>query len=277
MRRRVGILGYLLILGTLAFAVALANRVTAQVWRTASQDPVGLAPDPAKTPEAVIQVYAARVVGLRGLFGVHTWIAVKPAAARNYTVYEIIGWWLRHQGSALAIRHRAPDARWFGAAPELVAEKRGDGVDALIARVDAASRAYPWAGEYTMWPGPNSNTFTAWVLRAVPELDADLPPTAIGKDYSGKKIFATAPSGHGLQLSLFGLAGITASGIEGLEVNLLGLTFGVNPFDPALKLPLVGRLGAARVPAARAHETKVDQLKAAQGKVGEAPAGEHAL
>ena len=150
-------------------------------------------------------------------------------------------------------------------------------MDTLISRIDAASRAYPWAGEYTIWPGPNSNTFTAWVLRAVPELAADLPPTAIGKDYSGKNLFATAPSGSGFQFSLFGLAGLTASGVEGLEINLLGLTFGLNPFDPALKLPLVGRLGAARVTAAKAHETKVDQAKAAQGKVSEAPAGEHAL
>ena len=39
---------------------------------------------------------------------------------------------------------------------------------------------------------------------------------------------------------------LTASGVEGLEVNLLGLTFGINPFDPALKLPLLGRLGGAR-------------------------------
>jgi hypothetical protein len=217
-------------------------------------EPVGLAPDAATHPEAVVQVYAARVIGWRGVFGVHTWIAVKPAAASEYTVYEIIGWRLRWQDTALAIRHRAPDARWFGAAPELIAEERGPGAAELIPRIDAAARAYPWAGEYTMWPGPNSNTFTAWVLRAVPELGADLPPTAIGKDYSGTKLIGSAPSGRGFQFSLFGLAGVTASGVEGLEVNLLGLTFGVNPFDPALKLPLVGRIGPARAAAANAGE-----------------------
>jgi hypothetical protein len=42
--------------------------------------------------------------------------------------------------------------------------------------------------------------------------------------------------------------------VEGLEVNLLGLTFGINPFDPALKLPLVGRIGPARAAAAGAEE-----------------------
>ena len=174
------------------------------------------------------------------------WVAVKRAAAKAYTVYENIGGRLRWSESALAVRERAPDARWFGAEPELVAERRGAGVDELIARIDRAARTYPWAGEYTMWPGPHSNTFTAWVARAVPELEVDLPPTAIGKDYTGAKLVGSAPSGRGVQLSFFGLAGLTASSVEGFEVNLLGLTFGLNPFEPALKLPLVGRLGPTR-------------------------------
>jgi len=240
--------------GFLLFALAALGRVSAVDWRTASREPVGLAPDPANTTEAIVQVYAARTVGWRGVFGVHTWFAVKPAAAKAYTVYEIIGWRLRWSESALAVRERAPDARWFGAAPELVAERRGAGVDELIARIDKAARAYPWAGEYTMWPGPNSNTFTAWVARAVPELAVDLPPTAIGKDYSGTALLGSAPSGRGFQMSLFGLLGLTASAVEGLELNLLGLTFGINPFDPALKLPLVGRLGPARALASKAIE-----------------------
>src|SRR5882672_7538914 len=255
MRRHVGIVSFILVVGAVALAAAMVGRVTAQDWRTASQEPVGLAPDPASDRDAIIQVYAARVIGWRGVFGVHTWIAVKPAAANEYTVYEIIGWRLRWQDSALAVRHRAPDARWFGSAPELIAEKRGPGAAVLIPRIDEAAHTYPWAGKYTMWPGPNSNTFTAWVLRAIPELEADLPPTAIGKDYSGAKLLGSAPSGKGFQFSLFGLAGITASGVEGLEVNLLGLTFGINPFDPALKLPLLGRIGPSRTPVAGTEET----------------------
>ena len=74
----------------------------------------------------------------------------------------------------------------------------------------------------------------------------DLPPTAIGKDYLGGKLVDSAPSGSGVQFSLGGLLAVTASGVEGLELNLLGLTFGLDPFSPALKLPLVGRIGAAR-------------------------------
>jgi hypothetical protein len=229
-----------------ASAFVLAARGAGADWRTASREPVGLAPDPATTPEAVVQVYAARAWGWRGYFGVHSWVAVKPSGAAEYTVYEVIGWRLRHGDSALVIRSRAPDERWFGNAPELLADRRGPHVEPWIERIDRAARAYPYAGEYAMWPGPNSNTFTAWITRAVPELEASLPPTAIGKDFNGGRLLASAPSGSGLQLSLFGLLGVTASAIDGLEINVLGLSFGIDPFAPAVKLPLVGRLGATR-------------------------------
>jgi len=235
-----------LCLAVVAVVFLLLARGGATDWRTASREPVGLAPDPAAAPEAIVQIYAARAWGWRGYFGVHTWIAVKPTGAKAYTVYELIGWRLRYGDTALTIHGRAPDARWFGAAPELLADKRGPGVDALIERIDRAARDYPFATEYTMWPGPNSNTFTAWVARAVPELKVDLPPTAIGKDFLGDRIVATAPSGSGLQLSLFGLLGLTASGVEGVEINLLGFTFGVDLFPPAIKLPLIGRIGPPR-------------------------------
>jgi hypothetical protein len=217
-------------------------------WRTASREPVGLAPAAAVTPEAVVQVYAARTVGVRGLFGVHSWIAVKPANAKAYTVYEVIGWKLRWDDTAVSVRARAPDARWFGNDPELLADVRGAAAEPLIPRIARAAQTYPYGDEYSAWPGPNSNTFTAWVTRAVPELEVDLPPTAIGKDYLRGGLFAKAPSGSGYQLSLAGLLGITASTVEGLEVNLLGLTFGVDPWPPALKLPLAGRLGASSFP-----------------------------
>ena len=235
----------------LAWAAALVLIATAMAfaffrggdWRTASMEPVGLAPDPAATREAVIQVYAARTWGWKGYFGVHTWVAVKPTGAKSYTVYEVIGWRLRWGDTVLVVRDRAPDERWFGSFPEVLADRRGPGVDELIQRVAVAARDYPYSGEYRLWPGPNSNTFTASIGRAVPELEMDMPATAIGKDYIGGRIFATAPSGRGIQFSLFGLLGVTASAVEGLEINVLGLIFGLNPLRPALNLPIFGRIG----------------------------------
>jgi hypothetical protein len=207
--------------------------------------------DPMTVSEPVVQVWGARTRGAKGLFGVHTWVAVKPEGAGEYTVYEVVGWRLRWSESAVVIRNRAP-GHWFGAEGELYAEKRGAGVDELIRRIDKAAREYPYAQTYTLWPGPNSNTFTAWIARAVPELEVDLPATAIGKDYIGTDMISTAPSGRGFQFSLRGLLGVAASGVDGVELNILGLNFGVS--SSGIKLPLVGRIGSARINGAMAVE-----------------------
>jgi hypothetical protein len=105
---------------------------------------------------------------------------------------------------------------------------------------------YPYPSTYRLWPGPNSNTFTAYIARAVPELRLDLPPTAIGKDYlpGGALAALSTPGGAGVQLSLLGLCGVLVGREEGIEFNLLGLTFGVDLNRLALKLPVLGRLGA---------------------------------
>ena len=114
----------------------------------------------------------------------------------------------------------------------------------MIDKVEAAVESYPYKTSYRTWPGPNSNTFTAYVARAVPELGLELPPHAVGKDYLGATDFvASAPSGTGYQVSLFGLFGLLLAREEGLEVTILGLTFGIDPMDLAIKLPGVGSIG----------------------------------
>ena len=65
-----------------SLSAAIMARAPSRDRRTTSRAPVGLAPDPGTTPEAVIQVYGARCSGWLGYFGIHTWIAVKPAGAR---------------------------------------------------------------------------------------------------------------------------------------------------------------------------------------------------
>jgi hypothetical protein len=234
-----------LLLGGPGFVLATGTVPMGGSWATADRSSAGLAPDPAITPEAVVQVYAARAFSWRGAFGVHPWFAVKPAGASRYTVYEVVGWRVYYGGmsSAVSVGNRPPDGRWFGSAPEILTELRGPAAEAAIPKIDAAARSYPHAGEYRLWPGPNSNTFAAWVGRAVPELRLDLPATALGKDYLGSNLVARAPSGTGWQVNLYGLAGILLATEEGLEVNLFGLTVGIDPKAPALKLPGLGRLG----------------------------------
>ena len=250
---------FTLLITVMSFFTIVKNGFS-QDWRAASRASAELAPDPAVTPEAVIQIYAARAVRWRGYFGVHCWISTKRENAPGYTVYEVIGWRLYSGSTAVVIHDRPPDGRWFGAEPELLRDLRGEGVEKLIDRVEIAVAAYPYAGEYTIWPGPNSNTFVAFVARSVPELALDLPPTAIGKDYLGRALMARAASGTGYQFSLFGLLGLTLAREEGLEINILGLTFGIDAMEPALKLPFVGRVGTEFV-ARRALATGPETLQ----------------
>ena len=165
-----------------ATGCAVLQRAGTNFWEL-ERGPSGQAPAPATTSEPVVQVYAARTVGLRGLIAVHTWIAVKPRDAGAYTRYEVIGWGVDRGLPALRVNRTGPDNFWFGAHPERLVDLRGEGVDAIIARVEAAVAAYPYPSSYRMWPGPNSNTFTAWVGQRVPELGLKLPVSAIGKNY----------------------------------------------------------------------------------------------
>lgn len=243
MRQRPFFAAFLVLLAVVAGGALFGIDAMGQDRRPAGRASTGLAPDPATTREAVVQVYSARAARWRGTFGVHTWIAVKPTDAPQVTVYEVIGWYAMRGQPSLRVSNRPADGRWFGNEPEVIAERRGEGVDDIIQRIDATAHRYPYSEEYLVWPGPNSNTFTAFVLRDVPELKTDLPPTAIGKDFLPNWSFAApTPSGTGYQVSLFGLFGVLLGVEEGLEINILGLTFGIDPGDLAIKLPLVGRL-----------------------------------
>lgn len=156
-------------------------------WRTASREPAGIAPDPAVTREAVLQVYGADAWGWRGWFAIHTWIAAKGTGEPVYTVYEVIGWRASRGMPVMRIAQDLPDRHWFGASPRLLKEHRGPGVDALIDAVARAAHTYPWQTEYKAFPGPNSNTFIAWIGRQVPELGLELPFSGIGSGYADAK------------------------------------------------------------------------------------------
>ena len=213
-------------------------------WRTADRSSVGIAPLPEDFRGAVIQIYAARTFGWRGALAVHTWVATKKKDAASYIVHQVLGWRKRRNLTVLISEPDIPDRSWFDNKPVLLVDIRGSEAERLIEKVLSAVKAYPFQHNYTMWPGPNSNTFTAFIGRQVPELKLDLPPTAIGKDYlSNDRFYAAAPSGTGHQVSFYGVAGIIISPEEGVEINILGLDFGINPWRPALRIPGFGIVG----------------------------------
>jgi hypothetical protein len=228
----------------LVVSALLVYNARAEHWSRARWDSAELAPDPVTHPEAVVQVYAARAWGWKGVLAVHSWIVMKRAGAAGFERYEVVGWGVRRGAPAVRKNMRPIDGYWAGNRPELLLDRRGPEVERLIDQIEAAILSYPYPDRYRTWPGPNSNTFIAHIARAVPALGLELPPTAIGKDYLGNgSILAPTPSGTGVQLSLLGVLGLSLGRDEGLEVNLLGLTFGIDPLDFALKLPGIGRLG----------------------------------
>ena len=133
--------------------LTFSGELPASDWRTASREPAGLAPDPATTPEAVVQVYSARAVSWRGWFGVHTWIAVKPRDASEFTCTK--SW-----AGDCAARQRAgvaqPPSRWLLVwQPSRTAGRRSRRRRReLIQRIEAAVHEYPYPDRYHVWPGP---------------------------------------------------------------------------------------------------------------------------
>lgn len=169
-----------LIILTILFLTACASGGD---WRTASREPAGIAPDPGQTREAVLQVYGAPTWGWRGWFAIHTWIAAKRTGETTYTVYELIGWRQLRGEPLVRIEKDIPDRLWYGERPRILSSHRGGDTDRLIDQVDRAAHSYPWPQTYRSFPGPNSNTFTAWIAKEVPGLGLELPFTAIGRGY----------------------------------------------------------------------------------------------
>ncbi len=236
---------------SLFFITSISIAISASVlfgpdWQTADRSSAGIAPDPSIESEAILQVYAARAFGWRSLFAVHTWIATKDKDAENYNVYQVIGWRKWYNSPVVVKEKDVPDRSWFGHSPTILKEVKGAKAVAVISSIENAVSSYPYPDTYHMWPGPNSNTFIAHIGRLVPELHLDLPPTAIGKDFMARNRFLdTPPSGNGFQFSFFGVFGVLVSAVEGVEINILGLSFGfgVTPYTIwplRLRLPFFG-------------------------------------
>ena len=218
-------------------------------WWAADRTSAGLLPRSAADQPARVRVYAARTVSWRGLAAVHSWIVLKDAGG-PYERYDLTAW-----GEPIRLNGFAPDGRWFGQAPDEVYAADGAEAEAAIPPMREAIATYRFRhlGDYTAWPGPNSNTFVATVMAAIPHLHASLPPTAIGKDYPADgRWLALTPSRTGLRLSINGYVGLTLAWVEGFQLNLLGLVAGFDLRRPAVALPGVGRIGLRQASRAEA-------------------------
>jgi len=241
-RRKIVILALLtlFLLPVAARAALFAFEDRPHSWRDADWSSTGTLPAATAFPDARVIFYSSRTGGWKGVVAVHSWIVIKRANAKTWTRYDVVGW-----GNPVRMNGWPPDGRWYGTPPTVVADVKGTAAEAMIPKIEAAVRDYKFShdGDYRVWPGPNSNTFVQTVLRAVPELQTALPANAIGRDYRPVPYIGRSDSGTGVEASLWGLLGVKAGWVEGLELNVLGLVAGLDVRHPAIKLPGFGRIG----------------------------------
>lgn len=99
-----------------------------------------------------------------GWIAVHYWFVVYDDAGTCHR-WEV---WQTADAGGTSYGHlhcdlKAPEANVGGGPTRLAASWAGTDAE-RIARVLANPRAYPWQRLYRYWPGPNSNSFVAWVL-----------------------------------------------------------------------------------------------------------------
>ena len=230
----------LFLLPVVARAALFAIGDAPRSYRDADWSSTGTLPAASADKDARVLVMTGTAGAWKGVLAVHSWIVLKREGADAWTRYDVVGW-----GSPLRRNNWPVDGRWYGNAPVAVADLRGAEAERLIPKIEAAVSDYRYrnAGDYQVWPGPNSNSFVAAVLRAVPELGVQLPSNAVGRDFRDGFYAGLSDSGTGFELNLWGYAGFKLGWVEGIEVNLLGLVAGLDIRHPAIKLPGYGRIG----------------------------------
>nr|WP_210285902.1 DUF3750 domain-containing protein [Aureimonas jatrophae] len=248
LRRSIAVVRLLALLFTVVYLLPLvlaaglwiAGRHPAS-WRDADWTSARILPAAAGSPEAAALILSARTGGLKGAVSEHSWVVIKERNARRYERFDKVGW-----GSPIRRDGYAADGRWYSNEPRVVAALTGEAAEVAIPRIRAAIADYPFAarGGYRIFPGPNSNSFTAHVMRAVPEFGAVLPPAAVGRDFpvDGRLVHLGR---DGFRASFFGYAGVALGTSAGLEINILGLVAGIDPFRWTIKIPALGSFSFA--------------------------------
>jgi len=122
---------------------------------------------------------------LIGMFAWHYWFVVSDETGQHR--WEV---WQTKNAGAFCIGHvhrdlKHPEDGVGGGPSRVVTEWEGEEA-ARIASVLKKAETYPYCQRYRMWPGPNSNTFVAWVLREA-RVEHALDPRAIGRNYLAAK------------------------------------------------------------------------------------------
>jgi hypothetical protein len=132
----------------------------------------------------LVQLMYAPLPGVLGLIARHYWFVVRDSAAGRCDRWEV--WQSRNAGGE-SVGHvhcnLMPPGSGVGGGPAcLAAEWSGEQACALVAALNRATVDYPHVQRYLAWPGPNSNTFVAWILRRA-GIVHPLPWRAFGRSY----------------------------------------------------------------------------------------------
>jgi Protein of unknown function (DUF3750) len=211
--------------------------------------PQGITVPSVPLPTCVVQLRYATLPHFLRAIAVHYWFVVGDPAARQWHRWEV---WQTKDAGGQSLGHvhcdlRHPDDGVGGGAYRLAAEWSDSAAQAIYA-VLAQAQDYPYRDLYRAWPGPNSNTFVAWVLREA-GLHHALDPRAIGKDYVGLlgMQLSSRPAGAQVETPLLGVRVCLR---DGVEVHLLGLTCGLR-WSPLEVYTPFGRLGLKTAAPAR--------------------------
>ena len=129
-----------------------------------------------------VRLHYATLPAPAGLVAVHYWFTVVDGERCDR--WEV---WQSRDAGGLSYGHlhcnlKAPEADVGGGPSTIAAEWTGDDAHRLKKVLEGAEKRYPFRNRYLAWPGPNSNTFVAWVLRRA-GIDHPLPWKAIGRNF----------------------------------------------------------------------------------------------
>lgn len=224
----------LLLATTLAATLATACRATL---------PSDL-PSPHPT-DAIVAIKSAQLSASNPFwrsFAHHSWVDLKRP---NSATWERI-----ESGGRIGILHgdipaeeANLDHRFGERTVRLLGYATGDDALAVIAHIDATlpTLAPRYATDYTMWPGPNSNTFVRELCADAPSLSFVFDPNALGKDYTGLFTIDTTASGTGLRIDT-PILGAALALREGVELHFLQLTLGISLDPPGLSIPFLPQI-----------------------------------
>jgi len=230
-KRRRLVLG--LVLGWLA--LCLAGEAYSRL-RPRSFTPLAPAPS-----GPVVQLRSAPMPTALAYIARHHFFVVFDPAEGQWHRWEL---WQHADAGGLSWGHvhrdlLGPDSDVGGGAPRVEREWHGSDARALLA-VLRRPGDYPHRNTYVAVPGPDCNTYVAWVLREA-GVSADLDPRALGKDYLGPVGVARTTTGTGVQAET-SLLGVKVGVQDGVELHFVNFTGGINTWPPAIKTPL-GRMG----------------------------------